>query len=100
MLEKEKKRRFALSLYLGGSNFHTIGRLLGVSHVSVLNWIRQYEGRLKTTRNPRAAKVIALDEMHSYMVHKKAADDLGLTLMDKHESPLIPLLEAEVQKQA
>jgi transposase-like protein len=100
MLEKEKKRRFALSLYLGGSSFHTIGRLLGVSHVSVLNWIRHYEGRLKTVRNPRPAKVIELDEMHNYMGHKKVANDFGLTLMDKYESPLIPLLETEVQKQA
>jgi transposase-like protein len=46
-LEKEKVRRAALSLYLSGSNFHFIGKLLGVSHVSVLNWIRQYESQLR-----------------------------------------------------
>lgn len=40
--EKEKKRRFALSMYLEGLGFHSIGRLLGVSHVSVMNWVRKY----------------------------------------------------------
>jgi transposase len=40
VLEKEKKRRFGLSMYLEGLGFHSIGRLLDVSHVTVMNWVR------------------------------------------------------------
>jgi transposase-like protein len=77
VLEKEKKRRFALSLYLEGLGFHSIGRLLGVSHtsayfgcaqhkslsnrVAVINWIRKYGQQLETIRNPRPARIVEMD---------------------------------------
>jgi transposase-like protein len=35
--EKDKKRRFGLSMYLEGLGFHSIARLLNVSHVTVMN---------------------------------------------------------------
>ncbi|OAV63858.1 Transposase [Bacteroidales bacterium Barb6XT] len=35
-------KKQALRLYLEGSGFRSIGRLLGVSNVSVLNWIRKF----------------------------------------------------------
>ncbi len=97
--EKEKKRRFALSLYLEGLGFHSIARLLGVSHVSVLNWIRKYGNRLEEIRNPRPAKVMELDEVHSYVGHKKTIDGFGLVLIEKPSSTLILLLGTEVQEQ-
>ena len=88
-LEKEKKRRFALSMYLEGLGFHSIGRLLGVSHVSVLNWIRNYGSQLVEIRNPRPAKIVELDEIHSYVGHKKTTDGFGLVLIEKPENTLI-----------
>jgi len=69
--EKDKKRRFALTLYLEGLGFHSIGRALGVSHVSVLNWIRKYGNQFDKVRNPRSAQIVEMDEMHSYIGHKK-----------------------------
>ena len=36
------KKRLALQMYLEGLGFNSIGRILNVSHVSVLKWIRQY----------------------------------------------------------
>ena len=54
--EKEKKRRFALSMYLEGLGFHSIGRLLGVSHVSVINWVRKYGQNLPAIRNEKPEK--------------------------------------------
>ena len=50
--EKEKKRRFGLSMYLEGLGFHSIGRLLNVSHVTVMNWVKKYGSELKQIRNP------------------------------------------------
>jgi transposase len=97
--QKEKKRRFALSMYLEGLGFHSIGRHLGVSHVCVLNWIRKYGSQLVKIRNPRPAKIIELDEMHSYVGHKKTTDGYGLVLIEKPASTWISLLETEVQKQ-
>jgi transposase-like protein len=97
--EKEKKRRFALSMYLEGLGFHSIGRLLGVSHVSVLNWIRKYGSQLVEIRNPRPTKIVELDEIHSYVGHKKTTDGFGLVLIEKPENTLILLSETEAQKQ-
>ncbi|MCF6231123.1 MAG: IS1 family transposase, partial [Gammaproteobacteria bacterium] len=35
-------KKLALQLYLEGSGFRSIGRILNVSNVSVLNWIRSF----------------------------------------------------------
>jgi len=65
--KKDKKRRFALSMYLEGLGFHSIARLLGVSHVSVINWVKKYGSQLIGIRNPRPCRIMELDEMHSYI---------------------------------
>jgi len=96
---KERKRRFALSMYLEGLGFHSIGRLLGVSHVSVLNWVRKYGRELESIRNPRPCKVMELDEMHSYVGHKKTTDGFGLGLIEMPDNTLIWLSETEVPEQ-
>lgn len=41
----------ALQLYLEGLSYREIERLLGVSHVSVSNWVRHY--RIKRPGNPQ-----------------------------------------------
>ncbi|NDV46706.1 IS1 family transposase [Paludibacter sp. 221] len=41
--EKEAKHQLAFSLYSEGHSFHAISRILGVSHVSVMNWVRKRE---------------------------------------------------------
>jgi hypothetical protein len=94
---KEKKRRFALSMYLEGLGFHYTARVLGVSHVSVINWARKYGEGLEIIRNPHPCKVMELDEMHSYTGHKKTAAGFGLVLIEKRENTLIWLWEAESQ---
>ena len=97
-LAKEKKRRFALSLYLEGLGFHSIGRLLGVSHVAVLKWVRKYGNQLEKIRNPHPTKMMELDEVHSYVGHKKTIDGYGLVLIETPKSTLISLLGTEAQK--
>jgi len=75
-LAKEKKRRFALSLYLEGLGFHSIGRLPGVRHVAVLKWVRKYGNQLEKNRNPHPTKMMEPDEVHSYVGHKKLSMDM------------------------
>jgi len=40
-------KRQALQLYLEGLGFRSIGRYLGVSHVSVYNWIKKFGQELE-----------------------------------------------------
>jgi uncharacterized protein YjcR len=59
-------KKQALHLYLEGLGFRSIGRLLGVSNVSVLNWIRSFgkeAGELSS--ESQEIEMIEIDEMHS-----------------------------------
>jgi transposase-like protein len=98
--EKEKKRRFGLSMYLEGLGFHSIGRLLNVSHVTVMNWVKKYGKELSSIRNTKPVRIMELDEMHSYVGRKKTTDGFGLVLIERQENTLISLLATEVQPQA
>ena len=76
--EKEKKCRFGLSMYLEGLDFHSIGRLLKVSHVTVQNCVKKYGSELKQVRNPKPVRMMELDEFHTYVGSKKQQMGLGL----------------------
>jgi transposase-like protein len=69
--EKENKRRFGLSMYLEGTGFHSIGRLLKVSHVTVMNRVKKYGSELSKIRNSKPVQVMELDEIHTYAGRKK-----------------------------
>ncbi|MGV3641491.1 MAG: transposase-like zinc-binding domain-containing protein [Adhaeribacter sp.] len=45
-------RQQALKLYLEGLGFRAIGRILGVSNVTVLNWVRAYGLRSRPGQAP------------------------------------------------
>jgi transposase len=68
---KEAKKRFALPLYLEGTGFHSIGRLLNVSHATVINWIKKFGLALPFIRNSKPVSVMELDGMHTYASSKK-----------------------------
>jgi transposase-like protein len=71
VIEKEKKRRFALSMYLEGLGFNSIARILNVSHVSVINWVKKYGSELSQIRNEKPVQEMELDEIHTYVKSKK-----------------------------
>lgn len=87
--EKEKKRRFGLSMYLECLGFHSIGRLLNVSHVTVINWVKKYGSELSKIRNQKPVQMMELDELHTYLSSKKTTDGFGHLLMETHVSSLI-----------
>jgi hypothetical protein len=68
-------------MYLEGLGFHSIGILPGVSHVSVLNRVRKYGHELGGIRNPKPAKVVELDELHTCIWHKKTGGGYGLVFV-------------------
>jgi transposase len=68
--DKATKRQ-ALELYLEGLGLRSVGRFLKFSNVVILNWIRNFEVTLKNLRNDTPVQMIELDEIHSYVGHKK-----------------------------
>jgi transposase len=76
------KKRLALQMYLEGLGFNSIGRILKVSHVSVLKWIKHYGKQAEELRSDKEIEVIEMDEMHSYIGSKKTISGYGLLLID------------------
>ena len=58
------QRRVALTLYLEGLGFRSIGRLLGFSHVAVYQWVKAFGETVEQIKRP-AAQIVELDELHS-----------------------------------
>ena len=96
--KSEEVKRQALQMYLEGLGFSSIARILRVSHVSVLNWIRKYGREIDSIRNEKPVKVMELDELHTYVGHKKTASGFGLALVETTESTLISWSATEAQK--
>ena len=65
----EMKRR-AVQFYLEGLGYRSIGRLLGVSQVSVMNWIQSIGEKLPEPAVPDTVEVMELDEMWHYVGKK------------------------------
>ena len=64
-------KRFALQPYPEGLGFRSIERLLGVSHVSVMNWVAGFAEKLAPLRSPTKPAAVEIDELHSYVHQKK-----------------------------
>lgn len=64
-------KRLALQLYLEGLGFSSIGRVLNVSNVSILNWIKAFGEQVENLRTNDPVNFIEIDEMHTYIGSKK-----------------------------
>mmetsp|Transcript_262 Transcript_262/g.123 ORF Transcript_262/g.123 Transcript_262/m.123 type:complete len:118 (-) Transcript_262:2486-2839(-) len=69
-------KRFAIELYLEGLGFRAIERLLGVSNVSVMNWVAEHAKKLVPLKSPTEPTIIEIDELHSYVDSKKILLDM------------------------
>jgi transposase-like protein len=75
-------RRLAIDMYLEGLGFRSIGRIIGVSDVAVLNWVKGTAIALesldrKFQQLPTHIRTMELDELCTY-VGKKDAETLAL----------------------
>src|ERR671921_916423 len=62
----------AVRLYLEGTNFRRIGRILGVNHQSVINWVNSYHVSLPPARPPVASpETLEMDELFTFIGSKK-----------------------------
>ena len=68
----------AIQLYLEGMGFRAIERILGVSHVSVMNWVEKLGKIIEQMRKnyPTEFKVVEMDELCSYIKEKEQNPDL------------------------
>jgi insertion element IS1 protein InsB len=68
----EETRREAVRLYLEGTNFRRIGRVLGVNHQSVVNWVNSHHAALPAAEQPVAApETLEMDELFTFVGSKK-----------------------------
>jgi transposase len=95
---KESQRRLALTLYLEGLGFRSIGRILGFSHVAVYNWIKSFGEQIDSLRQEEAT-IVEMDEMHSYVGNKKTIAGSGLLLIDLDTASSMLSLAQEDLKQ-
>ena len=91
-------KRQALQLYLEGLGFRSIGRFLGVSHVSVQKWIKKFGQELEDLKSENEVSIVELDEMHTYIGNKKNIAGSGLLLIDVGKSSSTALLVVEERK--
>ncbi len=78
----ESMKRQALQLYLEGLGFRSIGRFLGVSHVSVYKWIKGFGQQIEALKSEQRIEIVEMDEMHTYISHKKTIAGYGLLLIE------------------
>ncbi|AKB27248.1 Mobile element protein [Methanosarcina siciliae T4/M] len=87
-----------MQLYLEGLGFRSIGRFLGVSHVSVQKWIKKFGQELEDLKSENELSIVEMDEMHTYIGNKKNIAGSGLLLIELGKSSSTALLAAEERK--
>lgn len=73
----------ALQLYVEGLSYREIERLLGVSHVSVMNWVKQY--RLSRPENQQyhpTYKVLTHQQLMAYFNDKSNLSGAGTIITE------------------
>lgn len=76
----DEQRQLALKLYLEGMGLRAIGRVLDVSNVTILRWVRAYGHRAQqqAAEAPgQAVRIGEVDELHSYVGQKKTLAGSG-----------------------
>jgi len=92
-------KKQALHLYLEGLGFRSTGRFLGVSNVSILNWIRDFGKKVQELHaESKQIEMVEVDEMHSYVGSKKTTVGFGLLLIDMEKDSSISLLATGATK--
>ena len=73
----------ALQLYVEGVSYREIERLLGVSHVSVMNWVKKYD--IKVPQNDMyhpTYKVLTHSELAEYMSKRENVEGAGMIITE------------------
>ncbi|GAA4456704.1 helix-turn-helix domain-containing protein [Nibrella saemangeumensis] len=73
----------ALQLYIEGVSFREIERLLGISHVSVMNWVKKYQVKVpeKNTYHP-TYKILSHKELADFMNDRQNMAGAGMIVTE------------------
>ncbi len=85
VLERGRARelkKMALLLYLEGFGFKFIERMLGVSNVTVMGWIKRYGRNLEHLRSNKDIDVVKVDNFNNYIASKTIILGYGLLFSD------------------
>jgi transposase-like protein len=92
-------KKLALQMYLEGMGFRSIERILKVSNVTVLNWIKSFGKQIEEYRRPEGnLEIIEMDELHTFIGEKKTIAGSGFLLIGLGENSSISLLVRGEQK--
>lgn len=73
----------ALQLYIEGVTYREIERILGVSHVSVMNWVRRYKVKAPENYDYHPSyKVLTHQELMDYMSQAKHIKNQGMMITE------------------
>jgi transposase-like protein len=73
----------ALQLYIEGISYREIERILGVSHVSVMNWVKQYRIKAPESNDYRPTyRVLNHTELVKFMSIKENLTDTGMLITE------------------
>ena len=73
----------ALQLYIEGVSLREIERLIGVSHVSVMNWVKKYNLSAPANSDYQPTyKVMRHDELISYMSNRENTKNSGMIITE------------------
>ena len=61
----------AIRMYVEGSSYGSIARILKVNPQSVANWVSQYTAQLPAAPMPSKVKKAELDELYTFIGEKK-----------------------------
>lgn len=67
----EETRLLAIRMYVEGSSYRSIARILKVNPQSVVNWVSQYTAKLPNAPMPAKVKKAELDELYTFVGKKK-----------------------------
>lgn len=67
----DEVRQRAVRMYLDGLNFRRIGRLLGVHHTRVMNWVNAYAVVVDEAPLPERVETVEMDEIFTFIGSKK-----------------------------
>ena len=76
-VKSPEQRELAISMYLEGMGFRAIGRVLKISYGTVYKWVKQKGEQARFLKNTSSIEIVELDELHSYVGHKKTTVGFG-----------------------
>lgn len=73
----------ALQLYLEGISYREIERILGISHVSVLNWVKSHKVKRPLNQNYRSTyKILTHTELAIYISKRENMTGAGFIITE------------------